>query len=634
MLQHHGFGLGKMLVAFRHIHAVEPRFLRGAGAVEEQHVGGNGRVRRKHRRRQAHDSMQVEIPQQFALYLGLVAAAEKEAVRNDHSGAARSLEARHNKDEEEVSRFRASHIRREILLDDDLLTAAVGRIHKDDIELVGLGVVAGALGQGVAVGDERLVHAVEQKVGHTEQVRQGLLFHTVEGLAQDIALGDGSGLRREPAASRVQEAARSAGEVRHLVANLEADVTRHEIREGAGRVELAGTARALQELEDGLVDSAEGVGFLRVVEVALVYFADELAQEHAILHEVMDIGEHRFHDALPARAVGRNGQVFERGQKRAVHKADELVALEGRAVHGVRPVAPAAFFRDDGFVVLVHGLPVVFLVVVYLEEQHPGKLFDALGVAVDALIEARDVAHFLDEGREAHGYSVLLCVVVKDMFHLADGAEVAFLVAERLEYLLRAAEVLTMRGQGLNAVYLEDAVVRVGVEQVFQHLTRHALIFFKELGVADFAGSKLAGQQFAAERDVAYHVELVEVGIAEFLLQVLDKNTARLKLFLDDGLGLRAVPRLAEGFFRGEAGKDVAAGVVFEFLDNELAVFIQIADGFTRKRNIHTVHNNDTARLFSFERDVIAGRRERNVAAFFAAIESRRAFLGGRIAFA
>ena len=89
VLQLHGLSLGEMLVAFRHIQPVEPRLLRRTGAVEEQDIRGDGRIRREDAAGQADDGMEIELREEllFDVHLGVV-GAEKEAVGQDDRSAA------------------------------------------------------------------------------------------------------------------------------------------------------------------------------------------------------------------------------------------------------------------------------------------------------------------------------------------------------------------------------------------------------------------------------------------------------------------------------------------------------------------------------------------------------------------
>lgn len=129
VLQLHGLGLGKMLVALRHVQPVEPRLLRRSGAVEEQDVGGDGGVRRKDAARHPDDGMQVELAEQllFDVHLGVV-RAEQEAVGQDDRRASAGLQPVHDDGHEQIRRFAAGEVVREVVLHILLLAAAVGRI--------------------------------------------------------------------------------------------------------------------------------------------------------------------------------------------------------------------------------------------------------------------------------------------------------------------------------------------------------------------------------------------------------------------------------------------------------------------------------------------------------------------------
>ena len=69
----HWFGLGEVLVAFRHIKAVEPCFFGfesffatiGSLIIKEEYVGCNRGIWRKYRTRQTDDSMQIELAEKI-----------------------------------------------------------------------------------------------------------------------------------------------------------------------------------------------------------------------------------------------------------------------------------------------------------------------------------------------------------------------------------------------------------------------------------------------------------------------------------------------------------------------------------------------------------------------------------------
>jgi len=59
MFELHRLGLGKMLVALRHIQTIEPRFFRRLRVVKEQQIGGDAGIGGKDTARQTDNGMQV-----------------------------------------------------------------------------------------------------------------------------------------------------------------------------------------------------------------------------------------------------------------------------------------------------------------------------------------------------------------------------------------------------------------------------------------------------------------------------------------------------------------------------------------------------------------------------------------------
>ena len=217
------------------------------------------------------------------------------------------------------------------------------------------------------------------------------------------------------------EAARAAGKVRHLFANPRLNHPRHEVGHGAGRVELARGTGALQLLENALVDFVEGVALLVVGQIQLVDDVDDLPQQHAVLHVLVGVREHRLHDGLFDGRLRRHPDALnerfpagvldvlalEYGKERVVDKAKQLVAGHGAAgLVIVRPVGPAAHLREDGHIALVVKRPVLLLRVVDLQKQHPRDLLDALCIAFDARVIAHDVAQPLDESGKITHYQL------------------------------------------------------------------------------------------------------------------------------------------------------------------------------------------------------------------------------------
>ena len=181
---------------------------------------------------------------------------------------------------------------------------------------------------------------------------------------------------------------------------LGVDHVDHELGDGARGVVLAGVAGVLQVAQDLLVEVAEQVAVLRLVEVdAVVDLVDHLAHQVAGLHVVVGVLEDAADDEA-ALVVMRRLEVLEGGEQLVVDEVEQLVAGHALGVGG--PVAPAQRLGDGRAVGVVEQFVLGFLVVEDLEEEHPDQLADALGVAIDADILAHDVLDGFDEGGEGH----------------------------------------------------------------------------------------------------------------------------------------------------------------------------------------------------------------------------------------
>ena len=182
-----------------------------------------------------------------------------------------------------------------------------------------------------------------------------------------------------------------------FIPGFEDQIVGHEVGDGARRVEFTGAACRLEFLEDRLVDVAEGVHIVVALEVDGVDDVDDLAQQHAVLHVLVRLLEHRLDNALLLGHVRGNREILECAEELR-DEVQELFARAGRAAAVVMgPVPPAVGLGDDGLVVIFIHFPVLFLGVIDLEEERPDNLLDALGVAVDAGVVAHDVLKPFDE---------------------------------------------------------------------------------------------------------------------------------------------------------------------------------------------------------------------------------------------
>ena len=130
-----------------------------------------------------------------------------------------------------------------------------------------------------------------------------------------------------------------------------------------------------------------------IAEIQFVNDIDDLAQQNAVLHIVVGIGESGLHDGFFDRRGGVHRKMLQGRKQGVVHEIQQALAGHGPAGTVImRPAGPAAGLGDDGHIIVLGPFPVLFLGIIDLEKQHPGNLFNALGIAVDAGIVAHDVA--------------------------------------------------------------------------------------------------------------------------------------------------------------------------------------------------------------------------------------------------
>ena len=160
---------------------------------------------------------------------------------------------------------------------------------------------------------------VEEQIRDAEKVGKGLFFNPEKGVIErDAVFGAFAHLRFEKLARGVQKAPGTAGKVRDRVADFERNVLRHEIRQGARRVVLAGAPGVLEFSEDRFVNGAESVRFLRIREVAFVDEFQTLPKRHAVFGVVVNVFEDSFDDGLALGAVRREVEVLQRRKELVV----------------------------------------------------------------------------------------------------------------------------------------------------------------------------------------------------------------------------------------------------------------------------------------------------------------------------
>lgn len=149
----------------------------------------------------------------------------------------------------------------------------------------------------------------------------------------------------------------------------------------------------MEFFQERFVDFTECVPVRIIFEVDLVDQVNELTDENTVLHVLVRILEHCPNHGLTERRRRGDRQRFEDWEEFSVEERQQFLTGLGASVFSVgRPRSPAEMFGDDRLVGGVVELPVGFFRVVDLEEQQPGELGDALGVAVDPGVSAHDLA--------------------------------------------------------------------------------------------------------------------------------------------------------------------------------------------------------------------------------------------------
>ena len=168
-----------MLIPFRHVKTVEPGLFCRSIVIEEQDIRCDGGVRREHAPRHPDNCMEVEILQQFFLDVDFyVISSEQEAVRQDNRGPPSLFHPVHDDGHKEVCRFAPCEIIREVALHVCLLTASIGRIHKDDVKLVSFCIAQYITEERVVMIDIRYDKVIKEQIRDAEHVRELLLSLT------------------------------------------------------------------------------------------------------------------------------------------------------------------------------------------------------------------------------------------------------------------------------------------------------------------------------------------------------------------------------------------------------------------------------------------------------------------------
>jgi hypothetical protein len=285
------------------------------------------------------------------------------------------------------------------------MLAPKGWIGEDDVHLLlgADGVVFGL--EAVEVMPVRHVDAVEDEIGEAEDVGDGLQLPAGDGFLEDGFVVEGADfLFADVINGGAEEAAGACGGVEHAVAQARIRHLRHELGDGAGRVVFAFVPGIPQFQEDGLIDGAEDMAVVGVVEVEAVELVDDLPHLVAGLHVVVRAVEDLTDKHCTLRRV-RGFELAEVGEEAVggvVDEEDEFIAGDALGIGG--PVPPLELLRDNGLVAVAEEFEFLVFIVQDFQEEHPAELLQPLGIARDSTVLPHDVADVFDDGGDVgHG---------------------------------------------------------------------------------------------------------------------------------------------------------------------------------------------------------------------------------------
>jgi hypothetical protein len=175
---------------------------------------------------------------------------------------------------------------------------------------------------------------VQQHVRHAQHVWELLLLDRTQRALHPLLVSDGLHVALAHVADRArQESTRSARRIEQNLARMRIDAIGHERRDCPRGVVLAGVPRALEIVENLLVDLAEVLLFREVVEVDVVDLVDDLPHQLTRLHVVVRILEDVADDA--SAIAGTIGwKIFQRREELVVDEGVERVAGHAFGIRG------------------------------------------------------------------------------------------------------------------------------------------------------------------------------------------------------------------------------------------------------------------------------------------------------------
>ena len=247
---------------------------------------------------------------------------------------------------------------------------------------------------------------MQQHIGHAQQIGKGLLLNAINAVIKLLLRGGVRYLPRELPQPRSDKSTGATGEVCHLFAQLRLYHQCHKLGDCSRRVKLTGRTGRLQLPQNLLIDKAKSVAFLHIVKCDLVNDINDLTKINAVLHIVVGVLKGGFDNGFLNWRIGCHLDplienripvlhiiAFQHREQNVVDEVQQLVPRHGVTVAvGFRPISPSQCFGNDGFVVVLVQLPIIFLCVIDFQKEHPHHLLNSLGVTIDPCVHTHNIS--------------------------------------------------------------------------------------------------------------------------------------------------------------------------------------------------------------------------------------------------
>ena len=248
---------------------------------------------------------------------------------------------------------------------------------------------------------------MQQHIGYAEQIGKGLFLNSVNAVIKLLLSRSVRYLLGELSQPRSDKSTGAAGEVCHLFAQLRLYHQCHKLGDCSRRVEFTGGTGRLQLPQNLLIDKTKGMAFLHIVKLDLVNDINDLTKINAVFHIVVGILEGGFDNGflngsirchldplIENRITIFHIIAFQHREQGIVDKIKELISSHSMtATISFRPISPSKVFGNDGFIIILIQLPIIFFCVIDFEEKHPNHLLNSLRIAVDTSVHTHYISN-------------------------------------------------------------------------------------------------------------------------------------------------------------------------------------------------------------------------------------------------